>query len=87
MADTTFVDGSTVIIDDWCNDVNIATYRAIGAGGVAPTTPADVRTNLGLPAQTGAGLIGFTPTGNISSTTVQAAIAEEISDLASSSRA
>lgn len=63
MADTTFVDGSTVIIDDWCNDVNIATYRAIGAGGVAPVTPADVRTNLGLSAQTGASLIGFIQSG------------------------
>lgn len=85
MADTTFVDGSTVIIDDWCNDVNIATYRAIGVGGVAPVTPADVRTNLGLSAQTGASLIGFTPTGNISSTSVQAALAEEVADLAASS--
>lgn len=74
MADTTFVDGSTVIIDDWCNDVNIATYRAIGAGGVAPVTPADVRTNLGLPTTSGASYIGTAAVGSLPATTVQTAL-------------
>jgi hypothetical protein len=47
MADTTFADQSTPIVASWLNDINISVYRAIGAGGVAPTTPAIVRTNIG----------------------------------------
>jgi hypothetical protein len=39
--------------------VNSAVYTAIGTGTVAPTTPAAVRTNLGLTATSGASLLGF----------------------------
>src|SRR4030067_2567568 len=48
MADTTFVSKVTHIVATWLNDVNIAVYRAIGAGGLAPITPTEVVTNLGL---------------------------------------
>lgn len=48
MSDTTFTDGTTVVDASWLNDINIAVYRAIGAGGVAPTTPAQVVANLGV---------------------------------------
>lgn len=48
MADTTFVDQSTVIVASWLNDVNDTVYQALGTGGVAPTTPAQVRANLGI---------------------------------------
>jgi hypothetical protein len=51
MADTTFIDFSQPTVNaSWLNDVNIAVYRAIGAFGVAPSTPAQVLTNLGLSA-------------------------------------
>lgn len=46
---------------------------------------ATARSNLGLTATTGAGLIGYTPTGTIASSTVQAAIDEVVSDLSASS--
>ncbi len=49
MSDTTFVDNTTPSVNAaWLNDVNIAVYRAIGTGGVAPTTAAQVLANLGL---------------------------------------
>lgn len=32
----------------WLNAVNNATYEALGSGGVAPTTPSEVISNLGL---------------------------------------
>lgn len=47
MADTTWSNGS-VIDANWMNDVNDAVYSGIGSGGVAPTTPAQVKTNLSL---------------------------------------
>ncbi len=62
MADTTFVDKATHIIASWLNPVNKAVYRAIGAGGAAPETPAQVRDNIGLSSTTapsGASLIGL----------------------------
>ncbi len=64
MSDTTFVTKQTVITATWLNEVNDAVYHAIGTGvgGLAPTSPADVRTNLGLAATaspSGASLIGF----------------------------
>ncbi len=69
MADTTFVSKVTHIVRAWAQDVNNAVYRAIGAGGVAPTTPAEVRTNLGLDSTvnpTGASLIGSSgPAANV----------------------
>lgn len=78
MSDTTFQSLVTPITTTWAQDVNNATYRAIGTGlgGTAPTSPADVRTNLGLTAQTGASLIGVTPTGTVTATNVQNAIAQ-----------
>jgi trimeric autotransporter adhesin len=48
MTDTTFVSKQTHITAAWLNDVNITVYRALGAAGVSPTTPAKVLTNLGL---------------------------------------
>ena len=61
MSDTTFVSKVTHVLATWLNDVNKTVYRAIGIGGVAPTTPVEVRNNLGLSAiidPTGASLIG-----------------------------
>ena len=64
MADTNYTDQVTPIISAWLNDVNIVTYRALGSGGVAPTTGAGVLSNLGLSATNGATLIGFIQTGS-----------------------
>ena len=49
MANTTYIDGSaaTPIIASWLNDVNKTTYAALGSGGVAPTTPDQVKANIG----------------------------------------
>lgn len=76
MPDTTFVFKQTVITSTWCNDVNDAVYHAIGTGvgGVAPTSPADVRTNLGLTAIGGAALIGNNTAGGSLGANVQAAL-------------
>lgn len=79
MADTTFVARVTHIVATWLNDVNKAVYRAIGTGanGVAPTTPAEVRTNLGLSATTvpsGASLVGNNTSGGSLGANVQAAL-------------
>lgn len=52
MTSKTFVDGdlseANRIDADWLNDVDAAVYGAIGAAGVAPTTPAQVIANLGI---------------------------------------
>lgn len=58
MASTTFIDfnQNTPIVASWLNDVNNSVYNAIGANGVAPTTPAQVIANLGLSALQGAPL-------------------------------
>ncbi|HEX6826455.1 MAG TPA: hypothetical protein VF077_09085 [Nitrospiraceae bacterium] len=76
MTDTVFVDQSTVVFASWLNDVNIATYQAIGTGpgGLAPTSPADVRQNLGLTAPGGAALIGNDPSGGSLGNNVQEAL-------------
>lgn len=76
MADTTFVAFVTKIVSSWLQDVNDAVYRAIGtgAGGVAPTTPAAVRQNLGLTPAGGAALIGNNPAGGSLGANVQAAL-------------
>lgn len=79
MADTTFVDKVTHVVAAWLNDVNKAVYRAIGTGtgGMAPTTPGDVRTNLGLAATavpSGASLIGNNTSGGSAGANVQAAL-------------
>lgn len=47
---TTFVDKQTVIKADWLNEVNVAVFDAIGDGTNAPTTPAEVKANLGIPS-------------------------------------
>jgi hypothetical protein len=82
MSDTNFQDApntTTPIVSSWLNDVNVVAYRALGAGGIAPTTAAQVRTNLDLPtntalaASTGASLVGFLQSGTGAvPTTVQA---------------
>jgi hypothetical protein len=61
MSSTNFVDLSpaTPIVAAWLNDVNKATYNAIGDGTLAPTTHAQVLANLGLSATGGAALVGY----------------------------
>jgi hypothetical protein len=60
MTSQVFVDYSqqTPVTASWLNDINVTVYQALGAGGVAPTTAAQVLTNLGLSPGTGASLIG-----------------------------
>lgn len=74
--DTVFVSKVTHINAAWLNPVNVAVFRAIGTGtnGIAPTTPADVRTNLGLTASGGAALIGNDVAGGSLGANVQAAL-------------
>lgn len=64
MTSTHFVDrdSTTPIVADWLNDVNLTVYQALGSGGVAPTSPAAVRANLGYAAPSGATNVGFTRT-------------------------
>jgi hypothetical protein len=47
MAKTTFTDKLTTILAAWLNEVNTAVFDAIGDGTNAPTTGAQVRTNIG----------------------------------------
>ena len=47
MAKTTFTDKITRIVSEWLNEVNVAIFDAIGDGTNAPTTGAQVRTNIG----------------------------------------
>ena len=47
MAKTTFTDKITRIVSEWLNEVNVAVFDAIGDGTNAPTTGAQVRTNIG----------------------------------------
>jgi hypothetical protein len=72
MSDTIFIDKSvaTPIVAAWLNDVNVTTYQVLGAAGVAPTTAAQVRTNLGLPTPSGGSFIGIkrTLTSSVAST-------------------
>lgn len=79
MSDTTFTSG-TVIASTWLNEINDAVFSAIGAGGVAPTTPAMVRTNLGFTPSTGSSLSGHIATGTGAvATTVQTKLRESVS--------
>lgn len=81
MSDTTFVPG-TVIASTWLNDVNDTTYLALGTGGLAPTTPAAVRANLGFTASTGSSLSGHIASGTGAvATTTQAKLREHVSDV------
>lgn len=45
---TNFIDNNTVITASWLNKVDRAVSYAIGQGTDAPTTPAQVKQNLGL---------------------------------------
>lgn len=49
---TTYSTG-TVIEAEWLNEVNVAVFDAIGDGTNAPTTAAEVKTNLGIPGTIG----------------------------------
>jgi hypothetical protein len=78
LANTTFVNQSTVIVAEWLNDVNEVVYVVLGDGTNVPTTPAQVRDNLGLeigtdipgPTGTGAsGTWGINITGNAATAT------------------
>lgn len=75
MASTTFIDKVTHIVASWLNPVNKAVYDGIGTGSTAPENPGEVRDNLGLTANTGAGLIGAAATTNLPAGTVQDALA------------
>lgn len=46
MPSTTFTDGVTKIISAWLNPVNVVIHSLLGDGTNAPTTKADLRTNL-----------------------------------------
>ena len=64
MSDTTYVDYSVPAVNAaWLNDVNMAVYRALGVGGIAPLTPIAVVTNLGFSLTTGSTLIGWIQSG------------------------
>jgi len=82
MSDTNFTSQVTPIVSTWSQDVNDAVYRAIGGGGSAPATPADVLTNLGLSPPTGSALIGYTngATGSVART-VESKLQESVSVL------
>ena len=74
MTSTVYIDYSpqTPIRASWLNDVNVTVYQALGAGGIAPTTAAQVIANLGIPtltqlaASNGATLVG-SGTGTVAS--------------------
>lgn len=48
MANTLFVDNSTVIVASWLNDINTTVYNLLGNGTVVPADVATLRTNIGL---------------------------------------
>lgn len=68
MSSTNFVDQQTVVVAAWLNDVNDAVYSAIGNGTNAPSSPADVRTNLGI-GTTGSSILKGDGTGGIANAT------------------
>jgi len=45
---TTFVDGETLIVASWMNDINDVAYDVLGNGTAVPTTAAILKTNIGL---------------------------------------
>lgn len=71
MSDTTFIDFQTPVVSLWLNDVNDTVYTALGSGGVAPATPAQVAINIGavtlptLAAPGGAALLGWQRAGGL----------------------
>lgn len=68
MSSTNFVDQQTVVVASWLNDVNDAVYSAIGNGTNAPSSPADVRTNLGINT-TGTAILKGNGSGGFANTT------------------
>ncbi len=76
MTSTVFVNQTTQTDAAWFNDVNKVVYTATGTGTVAPSTAADVRTNLGLTASTGSSLVGYKAggTGAITTQTLQTVV-------------
>jgi hypothetical protein len=48
MANTNFINQSTVVVADWLNDVNDVVYDVLGNGTVVPTTKTALKTNLAL---------------------------------------
>lgn len=50
MANTTFIDNTTVIYSSWLNDINNVTYNLLGNGTVVPTTKPALLTSIGAPA-------------------------------------
>lgn len=58
MANTTFVNQSTVIDASWLNDVNDVSYDVLGNGTSVPTTKAALRTNLNVPQRDGTDATG-----------------------------
>ena len=86
MADTVFTDQVTPIVATWLNDVNKTTYEALGTGGVAPTTAANVVSNLNLVTNTAlatssaASGVGFIQAGTgASAETVQTKLRQVVS--------
>lgn len=53
MANTTFVNQSTVIDASWLNDVNDVSYDVLGDGTNVPSSKAVVRANLNVPQRDG----------------------------------
>jgi hypothetical protein len=47
MANTTFIDNTTVIYSSWLNDINNVTYNLLGNGTVVPTTKSGLVTSIG----------------------------------------
>jgi hypothetical protein len=72
MSTTVFVDQSTIIEADWLNDVNAVSYDILGDGTSVPSTAAEARTNLGVPANDGTGASG---TWSITATNVSGTVA------------
>lgn len=61
MANTTFVNQSTVIDASWLNDVNDVSYDVLGDGTSVPSSKAVVRTNLNVPQRNGTDATGTWP--------------------------
>ena len=80
MSDTNFTDKVTAVVSSWLQDINDVVYRLLGSsagtGGAAPTTRAEIVSNLGiatsadlaafeasLAGSTGSSLVGFLQSG------------------------
>lgn len=45
---TTFVDGTTPVVAEWLNEVNVVVFEVLGDGVNPPATLAEIKTNLNL---------------------------------------